>query len=400
MKNGKIRLGVVGVLGEVSVQRKIPNLLRTNLGSLIDLTTGVDIYDAKSVRSDVGCIVKYISGRFKSQISRSYAMELERSVLPRVLYHQVDKNNPLLPRRFFDDLDKSDKSFVDVSTPNEFHLPLLKQLIEHGRSIVIEKPIVRNGVEADDLEAFLAVRELNGNVVVDAEHYSYYGNVRQFIEHHREFSNGRYDLGMITGLDLMIEEDEDFSNARNQDVIRKNTSGGGMWLDTGIHAISFIRRMGAEIDFEGVYAQPFKSHDPHIQGNEFGETAMETLFYLKGNDYIEGGSLARISVGKCCGAKNKRFVVNYQRGKAEMDMEKKKLTVFDRGGNVLFMACNNGDAFYHLYNSVYDNIKYGTKPFTGMKDAIENVRDVSEFYERANPLRRLDRGHKYSAVPY
>ena len=388
--NGRMNVGVIGVNGNVSILRKIPALLGTDLSENFSLVAGADIFSTKQMSAQ-NFLDNY---RFKETIPLKARKMFLKEVMPNMVYFCVTKGNSFLPNKLLELI--GENGVIDISTPNEFHLPFFKQAaIYHKGHVIVEKPVIRNSDEMDELASFIVREDLEQRaekrVFFAADHYIHYGNIQYFVNNFRRLRNvlGR-DIGKITGIDIKIEEDEDFANERNQNTIRVASSGGGIWLDTGIHALNFLRVMGLRIDYQSIEARPCKSNDPHIQSEVYGETSMKARFNLIPDEALANGRCSvQISVGKFGKEhkKQKRFDINYECGKASMNMLDKSLSVFGRDGRVIYFDSFSDDAFYNMYKEFYQRAKSGKGNLDSLVTGIANVNDVLAVYDRAKPLR-------------
>lgn len=386
----KIGLHVVGGLGDVSLTRKYPALYQSDLTKSFEVCSIADIYDWERVK-DEHAIYELLSEierlRLKGKFNTDVRTIFKNSLLHSIKYYQLDKDNPRLPKSFFDAIEPRD--VVDISVPNNLHLPLARQVLDYGGNLLVEKPLCSSLEGALRFRDHISRLNLNGRILTDAEHYSHYGNIKEFYSNFRRFmydNGGGFGLGKIRGINLFIEEDEDFSSERNRETINREKSGGGMWLDTGIHALSFLKSIKAVIDHDSVEAHPYKSPDPNIQDEKYGETSMEVSFDVISNDYFFHECHAHISIGKGFQRKNKRFVLDYEKGRVELDMSERSLHVFDRNNFKIFNSTFHKDAFYHVFDDVRRCIQYNEIPFTSISKAIRNVVDVFLIYNKAHPL--------------
>lgn len=393
MVNNKIGLHIIGGLGDVSLTRKYPVIYQTDLTRNFEISSIADVYPRDRVKDEsaVTELLREIQeNRLKGQFNPEIQNIFKNALLHSIQYYKLDKDDPKLPQKFFDSITPGD--VIDISVPNTLHLPLAIQVLDHNGNLLVEKPLCSSLEDAIKFEKHIFRLNLNERVLTDAEHYSHYGNIKFFYQNFERFSHDRlygFGLGKITSLELSIEEDEDFSSQRNQEIVKIKKSGGGIWLDTGIHAISFLRSIGAEIDHCTVEAQPYKSSDPRIQGDEYGETSMRTSFDIIPNDYFFSSCRVDISVGKCFQARKKQFILNYERGKIELDMSKKSLQVFDENNFSVANFSSDKDAFYFVFDDLRKCILYRELPFTSITKAIENLKEVFLIYKKANPVINL-----------
>lgn len=389
----KVRIAVAGGLGDVQ-RRKWAAVYLTELSSRMEFSAIADVYDESRVRDEKrleDLFDELKTKRFKGKLDPRAEVFIKTGLLTgSTKYFQIDPSNLFLPEEFFTETD-----VVDISTPNRFHLDLAKQVIDKGKDLIIEKPVSWNVFEAIELERYSQIHPARGAVRVAADHYSNYENVRYYIDNFRQIVNS---LGRVRGIELFIEEDEDFSSIRNGQIIDKTKSGGGILLDTGIHTLAFLRNIGARIE-RIVSATPYKSHDPNIQDERYGETGFEMELELGRSPFFLDRTLAKISVGKCCQEKRKVFQMEHERGRVVMDIVDKTIR-FYRGQKLVQTTRYEEDAFFKMYEELGECVSKRRDPLNSMSRGIENVKDVGLIYSRASPIIKLSRGeHRFSYLP-
>lgn len=390
MGHEKIGLHILGGLGDVSLTRKYPMLLQTDLSHYFEIVSIADIYPNERVATsdNIRALLEYIKKqRLKGKFPQDLQTIFENELINSIEYTQLSTEDPILSSEFFARIRPDD--VIDVSVPNKMHLPLAKQVLERKGNLLIEKPLCSSLEDAVRFEEQIARLDLNGRVLTDAEHYSHYGNIKMFYNNFQRFSHDTRDgfgFGKITSLYLAIEEDESFESERNQQIIEIAKSGGGIWLDTGIHAISFLKSLGAIIDHNTIEAQPYKSNDPGIQDPKHGETSMEVHFDIFPNEYFAPSCHVSISVGKCFEKKKKLFSVQYEKGRIDLNMTNKSLRAISRNGSEQLNAYLPQDAFYYVFDDLRKSIINKQAPFTSISKALQSVKDVFLIYDRAKPL--------------
>jgi len=400
----KIGLHIVGGLGDVCLTRKYSAIYGTDLIGKFDVLSIADVYDEEQIKNEteIRDLFKFIrASKIKGNFDENIEITLRQFLLNSIDYFQLEEDNPVLPNRFFENVNKND--IIDISIPNKFHLRLVEQVLKKHGHLIIEKPVVHSLDDIMQLESSLRNTNLEGRKIMDAEHYSHYGNIREYIRNFKLISKDEkygFGLGKINKIELAIEEREDFGSERNSGIIEIEKSGGGIWLDTGIHSIAFLRNIGAKIDLSSVGAQPYKSHDERIQEGKYGETGIEVSFNVEQGEFFSSECRVDISVAKCCQLHNKRFVMHYENGRVEIDISKKSTNGFNKKGDSIFDCCIPGDAFYHVFDDMRKSIVHDEEPLTSIDKAICNLKDIFLIYGRAKELIKLEYGkHKFSGFP-
>lgn len=395
-----MRIHFLGGLGDACLTRKY-SVIKNELSDFFEIVSISDVYPYDKVRDSSKCsnLIDYVKkDRIKGKLSSDVESFIKDGLINGdINYFQLDSKEPVISEEFIKNVKEGD--IVDISVPNKFHIRLAKQILEKTKAhIIIEKPLSHSLEEVLEFEEYLSENKakFEGRVISDAEHYSHYGNVREFIRYFDKYSKeDGSGLGKITEMKLTIRENEGFSSVRNREIIEKEKAGGGIWLDTGIHAIAFLRNIGAEIDYgKGIDALSIKSDDPHIQDDKYAETAMDVRqMYIKGvngkEDYFDKNCRVEIFVGKDASyKKEKSFCIEYENGRVKIDIVDKTLYVFSKDGVELEKKEFDRDAFYYVFTDIYDVISHGKEPFTSVEKAIFNMKDLYRIYALANPLRR------------
>lgn len=123
---------------------------------------------------------------------------------------------------------------VVICTPNNSHRDLAIAALEHGKHVVIEKPIGCSVVEADEI---LAKAKATGRRVVVAENHRYRPNV---VKLDRIVRSGT--LGVIKMIRINVMR----MHAFKPDEWRANRDdmGGGILIDGGIHWVNVLLTLG------------------------------------------------------------------------------------------------------------------------------------------------------------
>ena len=382
----QIKLGVMGGLGDVTLTRKYPFLINSPNFSIVAIADTYPKERTKTLEAMQNLLEEIETQRLKKPISPEVKAFLARGISEgRIGYFQVTNG---IPQEVFDKIGSG--GVLDISTPNKFHCDNLEQTINDSYAhIVVEKPVVVNREQLDRLK--LMYGELSGSdrVAMDGEHYSYYDNIIEFIRvlPILSLNTVKGGLGKITSLDIKIEENEDFSKDRNRATIDTTRSGGGIWLDLGPHALSFLYSIGARINLRSTSAVSRKVEDSRIADAKYGETQMEVLGSVMPSERFAEDCTYHLSVGKAMSAQNKRFIVNYERGRVILNMDKKgdverNFIVEDSNGNPVksWSAQPGSDAFANMFKSLYKSIT-GWGVLTPLSSSLNTLAQLFEIYD-------------------
>ena len=123
---------------------------------------------------------------------------------------------------------------IVLCTPNHTHRDLAIAALEHGKDVVIEKPIACTTAEADEI---LAAAKRNNRHVVVAENHRYRPNVMAL---ERIVRSG--DLGLIKLIRINVLRQHEFK--QNDWRADRDCMGGGILIDAGIHWINVLLTLG------------------------------------------------------------------------------------------------------------------------------------------------------------
>ena len=264
---------------------------------------------------------------------------------------------------FFKGLD-----FVYLATPNWIRKGFVEQAARAGVAMILEKPI------GHDAPTARYVADMLHNVrAICAEHYSYKSPSLWMFEEIPE-------MGAIERIECCLEEPDFLEAERYQWLFDRDKSGGGIWLDTGIHMMHLINLAGARasstIDAYG-YSHPFASSDPranHING----EVAAHVRVSLEsGEKNVMPGAEAEIYVAKCMPKAQKYFRITYEQGKVLLDFCKNSVLVAENE-----QVLPKTDPYAQMFERFADHIRSGRDSPTSMDRAAVSTDMVFEVYRQ------------------
>lgn len=144
---------------------------------------------------------------------------------------------------------------VVLCTPNSTHRDLAIAALEHGKHVIIEKPIGCNTIEADEI---LAKAKLTGRPVLVAENHRYRPNVLQV---ERVVRSG--SLGVIKLIRMNIMRMHQFKPEEWRASV--NHMGGGPLIDGGIHWVNVLLTLGQSPPISITAYQPPSTNQPTAQ---------------------------------------------------------------------------------------------------------------------------------------
>jgi predicted dehydrogenase len=146
---------------------------------------------------------------------------------------------------------------IVVCTPNNSHRDVAIAALEHGKDVVVEKPIACSTAEADEI---LAAAKRTGRHVFVAENHRYRPHVLAL---ERIVRSG--DLGVIKLIRINVLRHQQF--AQNEWRADRDCMGGGIFIDAGIHWVNVLLTLGQGFPVSITAYEPSPSNQPSAQEN-------------------------------------------------------------------------------------------------------------------------------------
>ncbi len=383
---GKTNMLVIGGLGGVWLVRKYNAAFDPFLENLIEIKAIADVYDKGRVEDPDGLkeLLEWIeSNRLDKPINSKVKQRLMDDIRSRrIKYYQIDPDEEKLDGIIFNEVDS-----VDISSPNKFHYSHFQQAFNKNLDIICEKPSVASLIQTRTMDAWLDIKNGKGLKAMCCDHYRYYGCVN-FVVDNFDWIINSLGLGKVNKIECKIFENDDFRHDRNQQIILLELSSGGIGLDTGIHPISFAHYINALLHYDECTVRRFKSDDPRIQDDKFGETAMEIEIKVGrgiNDEYFSNTCYADIKVAKCVDKPEKYYKLFCENGEVVMDILNKKLLI-NGFGKELMSSSYPLDAFFGSLHEFCDSRKNGRNPRTSYRDSLKAVEANFLIYSRAGPI--------------
>src|SRR3989344_4564517 len=387
-----IRLGIVGLLSEVGISRKYPMILKTKLSRFFKLTAGVDIYKNSVIKNYsnlnklFGIIKKH---RLRKSVDAWFEELFLRQICSETNYFGIGAGETQLPQEFLENTD-----VIDISTPNKYHFPMLKQVLDYMPKnkecfVIVEKPIVGSKSEVESLENIIKSNKIDSRRVIGNDHYLHYGNIRHYVKNLDKLVE---KLGKINDMKLLIKEKEGFDNSRNRDTIYKPLSCGGIWLDMGIHALGFLTAIGAEVDYQSdlISAWSFKSIELAIRDDNYGESGMVTKFKVRSSRNFSEDCYSTIHVekNKDLLQTEKIFMIRHEMGSVEIDIKKRDFVVLNKNGGTIYTKGFMIDPYYSMYYDLIRTVIGKKSPYLGINNTLKSLNTVFDIYDFAENVER------------
>ena len=234
----------------------------------------------------------------------------------------VSTNNQELDNKTAEEFYR-DTDFVYLATPNNVREQFVQQAANRGKHVIVEKPLGTTRGSVGRLQD-IAKGKIKSACM---EHYSYKPpttRMLQLLQHSNDF-------GKIQSVEAVLEEEDFLERDRYKWLLEPAKSGGGMWIDTGIHLMHLIRLLGLEpgrVIWGEKYQNQFSEPDPR---NDLikSETAADVYFNLNGNNATQNAR-AHLRVAKCMPEHHKTFQVNFRNNQIFLDFDNNTLYTFNR----------------------------------------------------------------------
>jgi predicted dehydrogenase len=304
----------------------------------------------------------------------------------KIEYHSVN-GDCTLPSQLYD---KSEA--IVVHSKNITHLSYLEDILNHGKHVLCEKPLValldKNGKPNDrqltELEN-LVQDPKNANIkMVDAEHYSYKKPSLIFYQNLDEILTSedgkRLKIKRVVG---ELKEVDDPTFWRTKDILSQQAQT-GLLGDTMCHLLSFISNLGGR-------AKPTKR-----EYDSFKEYVLDThdkvLYNIsnKKNENFEEGASAELTVSKFINQfkqeekEESKFMKFILSDDSEVKVDFRKGTVIKQKGEKTqtYSAKSSLDSneYVNILNHFYEVVTKGVRPLTDFENSIETLRAIYESY--------------------
>ncbi len=119
---------------------------------------------------------------------------------------------------------------IYIATPHNKHFEFMKQALENGKHILVEKSITLNSAELDETMALAKEKGLVMAEAMTIYHMPLYKKLREIL-----------DAGTLGKVNLLTMNFGSFKEYdENNRFFNRNLAGGAM-LDIGVYALSFVR---------------------------------------------------------------------------------------------------------------------------------------------------------------
>lgn len=209
-------------------------------------------------------------------------------VLQNLITSRPDTPAAHLFKNSANDLDRVENTdFADICTPNYVHEDELKKLIGRGyKNIYCEKPLTGSYESEASMSKLMSEKRITNQVAL------VYRFLPAIIRGKRIFDEGI--IGSLTHFDCNLYHGSYLNALKPMSwKLRKSTSGGGVLVDLGIHAIDALSYTAGDIEAASGYVKTFISKRPN--GNSTENVDVDDFAHL---DLLVGGARGTLEVSR------------------------------------------------------------------------------------------------------
>lgn len=318
-----------------------------------------------------------------------------------------------------------------IHTANIHHIVQLKTLMERGKHILCEKPLIvvtddKHKADRSQLDKLELLVEKYGTnlILMDAEHYS---AKKATITFYERLGDMIANYGLISKIEGYALEKDDPSKDRTRKLLSQDNRT-GLLLDMGVHLFGIISNIEGKIGAidhakYGVYPgnETIPSYDTEtavntafdIKGNHFGNSAVGEFTFVKFSDRLKdhyvrilkeriGDELALSPEGKIA-EDYKKIKITFENGQTEnhengnldnsdqngkttekttvVTIDFRKGTVTDNHNKEWYSYSNpSSEEYVNILNDFYLAIQRHQQPRTNFEHSIQNLEAIYRVY--------------------
>ena len=257
-------------------------------------------------------------------------------------------------------------------TPHHVHLDNARLAARHGKHILMEKPVARTVEEAQALVRTAQDASLN---LMVAEHYRFLHTARRAKSMVETSTLG--SIGTLRLIDIKVEAFRPPSTDWRFDA---GLTGGGSFIDAGIHFIDIILNLG------GMPTQVYAAEPPKVHRGSGGEDGLVMIAYLPDN------AVAVFNFSRATSKMSERNLVSITGSKGYIEFEPYgseitfENTLVKR--NVRLPAAHRG--VRDMVREFRDSIQQGRSPLMDGDEAIKDLAIVLAAYRSAAERRHVE----------
>lgn len=246
---------------------------------------------------------------------------------------------------------------VDVCLPHYLHFTIVREAILAGKHILVEKPLA---ITLQECQELMEMDQKSDKVLMVAENWKF----SPFVQKAAELI-GEGDIGAPFAAQASIRFCPSFDafEGYRQWHLHKETAGGGVLLNSGVHTISTLEKLMGKIEAISAVAPPNVRKDMDVE---------DTLWSLV---RFANGSVGTIDVSWSTVRAWRNFQVNIfgSNGTIDLDIGAKQFNITTGGGQKMF-SLSASEGFSEEIRHFIDCIDEGRSPDS---DAATEARAVA-----------------------
>lgn len=376
-KRIKEKINLVGICGiEDNTTRAIVNLKERKAQREL-----VKDYGARNILAEVASIDKMIEGLQKEALE----------------YHHVngDFSLPL-------EAHKREDRIVYICSKNFMHIGYLKDAVEHGAHIILEKPAIvllnesgeADNVQLKELEEVIASCP-ESQKLIDAEHYAHKKAATIFYSKLEEILEGQ----KIKKVEGVLYEPDQTDKPRNLNLLNRSPSRTGLLTDTGVHLLSFIANLGAS-------AKPIADKIKYGLHEAYNvETSVNAEYTITNDekkrnnerDFFTDDAKISLNLEKFSGKRRGIKPAKRTKKRVVLKLEDESTVVINLHKNKVWKISKEGarktyeldkeydsNEYINVMNDAYDTITEARpKARSDLRDTVKTMRAIYETYKLA-----------------
>ncbi len=273
----------------------------------------------------------------------------------------------------YEDLLESDVDLVAICTPSGLHVDFAVSLLEHGKNVLIEKPVA---ITYEGCEKLLKAAKENNKVCAGVSQFHYADGILKAKE---ILDSGILGNIFLCNLDMKYHRSKQYYANSWRGTFAMD--GGGALMNQGIHGIDLVRFLGGDIEYVnakvGTFVHDIEVEDTAVARVKFKKGAIGTI---QGTTSVYPGYPRRMDF---YGDKGSMVLVESEIVYLNIpDMPELNISRAGERSN----SSNNPTNISHKehaiqYADVIKAIKTGSKLFYTLEEAVDSVKTILAIYD-------------------
>ncbi|MFC2070290.1 Gfo/Idh/MocA family protein [Chloroflexota bacterium] len=286
-----------------------------------------------------------------------------------------------------------------IASPNNLHSGYIRCALSNNKYTLCTKPLTESYLTSKELAKRLykdypnisfGPEQKGKALFMYEDHYLYYDVSVTLFGAQKELEKLVYNLGEPVSVEAAFIEKAGLSRTepdRIKWLLNPAVSGGGVWIDTGIHLIRLMHQLGSEIDILEAIAELA----PGMKAEK--KMVVSARLNVKGNETKNplihwNNTPCRLYVEKDAEISRKEINIYFKQGMLTLNFGEGKI-VREEHGQVSTMNIpsnpylNVARVFYNLITEIEDG------RLAGLSDAVEDMKVIEKVYDKAGLLYRV-----------